>query len=88
MLASCVATMIGMYARGWELGKVGVEAVYDPEPTPRHVALGVSLPAGLTTDQVRRLRRVAQTCPARRALEAGFSFDEEFVVERAETVAS
>lgn len=82
MLASCVSTMIVMYARArnWELGEVRVEVAYDTESTPRHVILRVHLPEGLTTDQVRRLRRVVQTCPARRALEAGFTFDERLIV--------
>jgi hypothetical protein len=38
--------------------------------------IDVHLPDGLTPDQVRRLRRVANTCPARRALEAGFRCEE------------
>jgi putative redox protein len=82
MLASCVSTMIVMYARArnWELGEVRVEVAYDTEPTPRHVILRVHLPEGLTTEQVRRLRRVVHTCPARRALEAGFTFDERLIV--------
>lgn len=82
MLASCVSTMITLYARArnWELGEVRVEVVYDSDSTPRHVEVRVYLPGGLTSDQVKRLRRVADTCPARRALEAGFTFDEELVV--------
>ena len=82
MLASCVSTMITLYARtkDWELSEVRVEVAYDSESTPRHVDLRVCLPDGLTTDQVRRLRRVAETCPAKRALEAGFTFDEQFIV--------
>jgi putative redox protein len=78
MLASCAATMITLYAqqRDWNLGPVAVEVQYDPESTPRHVDLHIQLPAGLTPDQVRRLRRVADRCPAKRALEAGFTFDE------------
>lgn len=82
MVASCVSTMINIYARtrDWKLGEVRVEAVYSADVTPRHVALRVYLPEGLTSDQVRRLRKVADTCPARRALEAGFTFDEELIV--------
>jgi putative redox protein len=82
MLASCVSTMITLYARarGWELGELRVDAAYDPDSTPRHVELRVYLPDGLTPDQIRRLRKVADTCPARRALEAGFTFDEQIVV--------
>ena len=83
MVAACVSTMISMYAsaRGWELASLSVDVAYDPEPTPRHAEVIVHLPAGLSEDQVRRLRRVAETCPARRALEAGFTFDERLVFE-------
>jgi putative redox protein len=82
MLASCVSTMIYLYARnrGWELSDVRVEVVYDPEPTPRHAFVRVHLPDGLTDAQIQRLQKVAETCPARRALEAGFRFDEQIVV--------
>lgn len=80
MLASCVSTMIVLYAqqRDWQLEDVQVDVEYDPDVTPRHVRLRVHLPATLSSDQLRRLRRVAETCPARRALEAGFTFDERF----------
>jgi len=37
-------------------------------------------PPGLSSDQVSRLRRVADTRPARRALAAGFTFDEQLIV--------
>jgi putative redox protein len=82
MLASCASTMIMLYARSrnWELGEVRVEVAYDSDSTPRHVDVRVCLPDGLTTDQVRRLRKVASTCPAKRALEAGFAFDEQLIV--------
>ncbi len=82
MLASCVSTMITLYARArnWELGDVRVEVAYDSDSTPRHIDVRVYLPGGLTSDQVKRLRKVADTCPARRALEAGFTFDEQIVV--------
>ena len=82
MLASCVSTMITLYARrrDWDLVGIRVEVEYDPDPTPRHAEVRVHLPGNLTPDQVGRLRRVAQTCPARRALEAGFSFDEQLIV--------
>src|SRR5579859_5934230 len=67
MLASCVSTMIYLYARnrGWELRDACVEVVYDPEPTPRQVLVRVQLPAGLTDAQITRLQKVAETCPAR-----------------------
>ena len=82
MLASCVSTMITLYARArnWALGEVRVDVVYDSDSTPRHVDLRIYLPEGLTDDQVRRLRKVADSCPARRALEAGFTFDEQLVL--------
>ena len=81
MLASCVATMISMYAerRGWNVGELAVDVSYDSESVPRRVAIDVHLPDELTTDQRRRLERVAETCPARRALEAGFVFEERIV---------
>ena len=90
MLASCASTMITLYARarGWELSDVRVEAEYDSESTPRHVDLRVYLPDGLTADQVRRLRGVANSCPAKRALEAGFTFDEQMIVGGTELAAA
>jgi putative redox protein len=83
MLAACVSTMIVTYAnaRGLELADLRVEVVYDPEPTPRHVQLAVHVPEGLTDGQIERLRRIVDTCPVKRALEAGFTFDEELVVD-------
>lgn len=79
MLAACASTMIVLYARrrDWRLGDTRVDVRYDADVTPRQVELSVHLPDGLTPDQVERLRRVAETCPARRALESGFMFDEQ-----------
>ena len=78
-LAACAATTVAMYARkrGWDVGELAVEADYDPDSTPRRVALELRLPDNLTPEQRRRLERVAEACPARRALEAGFVFEEE-----------
>jgi putative redox protein len=78
MLASCVATMISMYAqnRDWNIGEISVDVSYDNESVPRRVSIDVHLPDDLTADQQRRLQRVAETCPARRALETGFAFEE------------
>jgi putative redox protein len=83
-LASCVATMIAMYAqnRGWELGETEVHVEYDPESVPRRFAIDVRLPGHLTAEQRRRLERVAETCPVRRALEAGFAFEERVVASQ------
>jgi putative redox protein len=78
-IASCVSTMVMLYARRheWVLGDaVRVDVNYDADTTPRSVDVTVHLPDGLTVEQVKRLRRVAETCPVRRALEAGFVFDE------------
>lgn len=84
ILAACASTMIMLYAnaRGLELGELRVDCVYDAEATPRHVELVVHAPAGLAQDQIERLHRIADTCPVKRALEAGFTFDEEIVVDR------
>jgi putative redox protein len=82
-LASCVSTMIVLYARSrdWELGDVRVDVDYDADATPRRVEVTVHLPDGLSSDQIRRLERVAATCPVRRALEAGFTFGESILTE-------
>jgi putative redox protein len=82
-LASCVSTMIVLYAqrRDWDLGDLQVDVRYDADTTPRAVDMTVHLPDGLTADQVTRLQRVANTCPVRRALEAGFTFDERLVTD-------
>jgi putative redox protein len=82
MLASCVATMISVHAerRGWNVGELAVDVNYDSESIPRRVTVDLHLPDDLTPDQQRRLERVAETCPARRALEAGFVFEEKIVL--------
>ena len=90
MLASCVSTMIMLYARTreWKLDEVRVEVGYESESTPRRVDVRVYLPEGLTADQVRRLRKVADTCPAKRSLEAGFTFDQQLIVAGRELSAA
>jgi putative redox protein len=84
-LASCIATMIAMYAqnRGWDIGETAVDVDYDAESSPRRFSIEVHLPSDLTRDQRRRLERVTETCPVRRALEAGFIFEERTVTTRA-----
>ncbi len=81
MLASCVATMVAMYAkhRGWDVGEAHVDVDYDTETRPHRITVDVHLPDDLTPDKLRRLERVAETCPARRALEAGFVFEERII---------
>jgi putative redox protein len=89
-LASCIATMIAMYAqnRGWDIGETAVDVDYDPNSSPRHFAIDMRLPNDLTPDQRRRLERVAETCPVRRALEAGFAFEERIVTTRESSAAA
>ena len=84
MLASCVSTMIGMYAqaRDWELSDVSVDVEYDPQATPGHIQTTVNLADGLTPDQLVHLGRVADTCPVKRALETGFRFEQQFVAHQ------
>jgi putative redox protein len=83
-LAACIAVTIRMYARtkGWELGALHVDVVYDNTSTPRHFDVTIDLPPGLTPEQVRRLMRVAEACPVRRSIEAGMVFDEHLPRER------
>ncbi len=77
-LASCIATMIAVYAknRDWDIGETSVGVDYDPDSVPRRFAIEIHLPEELTPEQQARLERVAETCPVRRALEAGFAFEE------------
>jgi putative redox protein len=81
MVASCVSTMITLYARrqGWKLDGLKVDVGYDAKSVPRHLKISVHFPDTLSPEQLARLRHVANTCPVRRAFEAGFDFDEEFV---------
>jgi putative redox protein len=89
-LASCIGTMVALYARNrdWAVGEPRVDVVYDPESTPRAFDVHLRLPPGLSDDQRRRLERVARTCPLRRSLEAGFTFNERTTVEPAERVTA
>jgi putative redox protein len=84
-LASCTATMIAMYAqnRGWDIGETAVDVDYDAETVPRRFTIDIHLPEDLTSEQQRRLERVAETCPVRKALEAGFCFEERTTATRA-----
>jgi putative redox protein len=88
-LAACVATTIRTYARtkGWQLGEVTVDVVYDNTSTPRHFDVAVHLPPDLAPEQVRRIMRVAEACPVRRSIEAGIEFDEHLADEFAASAA-
>lgn len=80
-LAACVSTMLVLYAtpRNIDLGGLRVDVDYDADTTPRAVEITIHLPDHLTDDQIKRLNKVAETCPVRRALEAGFTFHERLV---------
>lgn len=78
-LASCVSTTLVMYARtkGWELGEVSVAVDFDNSSSPRRCEVRIELGGELTDEQLRRLAKVAESCPVRRSIEAGLVFDEE-----------
>jgi putative redox protein len=80
-LAACIATMIAIYAqsRDWDIGETAVHVDYDPDSTPRRFAVDIHVRDDLAPDRQRRLERVAETCPVRRALESGFAFEERIV---------
>jgi putative redox protein len=84
-LAACVATTIELYAerKGWTLASLSVHVVYDPEAQPRRFEVSVTLPAGLSPEQIARIEHIAGRCPVRRALEAEVVFDERVEVAAA-----
>ena len=78
-LASCISTTLVRYGltKDWDLGTVDVDVDYDHKATPRrrfHVDIHIG--AVLDNEQRTRLEKVAAACPLRRALEAGFEFEE------------
>jgi putative redox protein len=83
-LASCVSTMIVMYARTkqWPLDGVDVDVDYDHRATPRRFEIGIHLSGPLTDAQVERLEKVASTCPVKRALEGAVDVVEQVEVRR------
>jgi putative redox protein len=85
-LASCISTTLVMYARtkGWDLGDVAVAVEYDNKSTPRRFEIAIELGGDLTGEQLKRLDKVAASCPVRRAIEAGIEFDE--TIARSEPV--
>ena len=84
-LASCISTTILMYARtrGWEIGDVRVDVDYDHRSTPRRFAIAVHLDPSLAQDRLKRLTKVAEGCPVRRAIESGIVFEERMLLDRA-----
>jgi putative redox protein len=73
-----------MYAqrRDWRLGEITVEVDYDSESSPRRFEIRIEVSGELSEEQRRRLDRVAAACPLRRALEAGFVFNERSLSNR------
>jgi len=89
-LASCISTVLVMYARtkGWDLGHVSVAVEYDNQSAPRRFDVRISFTGDLSAEQLRRLEKVAATCPVRRSLEAGMEFHEEIESRSAAPLSS
>ncbi|MGZ4302540.1 MAG: OsmC family protein [Gaiellaceae bacterium] len=77
-LASCISTTLVMYARtgNWDLGEVKVAVEYDNRSTPRTFHVAIELGGELDDEQMRRLEKVATSCPVPRSVEAGIAFFE------------
>ena len=84
-LASCVSTVLVMYARtkGWDLGEVSVDVDYDHRATPRRADITITVSGDLTPEQLTRLEKVAASCPVRRSIETGIEFSERIESGRA-----
>jgi len=69
-LAACISTTLVVYARqkDWKLGQVTVDIDYDHHATPRSADVAIHITGDLTTEQVRRLEKVAAACPVHRSL--------------------
>jgi putative redox protein len=80
-LASCISTTLVMYARtkGWDLGEVFVTVDYDNRSTPRRFDIAIELGGEIDDDRLRRLEKVAESCPVRRSIETGIDFFETVV---------
>jgi putative redox protein len=77
-LAACISTTLAMYARtkGWDLGELTVAVDYDNHATPRRFEIAIELGGDVSAEQLQRLKKVAESCPLRRSIEAGFVFSE------------
>jgi putative redox protein len=80
-LAACASTMIALYAsrHGWPIEGLAVEVDYEPDAVPRRFDVRLKLPPGLSSEQVRRLQRVADSCPVKRALQAPCAVEDHVV---------
>jgi putative redox protein len=83
-LAACTAMTIEMYAerKGWDVGDVKVECRYEQAERgdPTNFVVTLSLPSGLSHEQVERIESIAAKCPVHRTLEGETTFDQR--VER------
>ena len=77
-LASCVATTLVMYARtkDWDLGEVSVDVNYHQRETPPRFEVEISLGGDLSEERIRRLEKVAASCPVQRSLQGGAVVEE------------
>jgi putative redox protein len=79
-LASCVAITIEMYVqrKGWELDAIEVECEYEAADrgATTQFSLVLRLPAGVSDEQVERLRAIAAKCPIHRMLDGEVTFVE------------
>ena len=82
-LASCISTVLVMYARTkkWDLGEVSVDVDYDHQATPRRFDARITLTGDLSPEQIARLEKVAASCPVGRSLDAGFEVVERIVTD-------
>jgi putative redox protein len=80
-LAACISTTLVTYARTkhWDIGEVAVDVEYDNKAVPRRFEVVIAVGGVLDEAQLARLRKVADACPLRRALETGFAFHERLV---------
>ncbi len=83
-LASCTAITIEMYSKrkGWDLGPVDVKCEYTPAERgcPTKFRLDFNLPAGVTDEQIERLKIIAAKCPVHRTLDGEVIFEDHIHV--------
>jgi putative redox protein len=83
-LAACTAITIEMYAerKGWDVGQVEVDCDYEQADrgAPTNFVITLSLPSGLSDEQVERIETIAAKCPVHRTLEGEATFEQR--VER------
>lgn len=83
-LAACTAITIEMYAerKGWDIGEVMVQCTYEQAErgSPTTFTVTLSLPSGLSDEQIDRIETIAAKCPVHRTLEGESAFKQR--VER------